>query len=517
MESAGIEGLSDEEALRRIGELVDCSWDVASAEGNTRALDWADALQARGVSNETAADLDYCRSNAWANRAALKRGDRAWAWSWDQQETAQQILLLRRALNNAAFGALPWTRQCQILTNLGNQLNTAGRFVEALEYWSRALLINSTFWMARGNRGYALMHYAKALYDPGHSIVLLMSAHRDMIETLSSATTHPDFGHLEALKGFVECKEAIESWIDVPKASSAVSLDGHDLGKTREEQRYRRWCLENRLFLNPLNDVGPHAIAARDILSLPTFTVALEEPPSLLGFFNQMKQEFTSARWLYYDGVVSSGRTHFSDRDVLLCNTLDYPAYGLAIEKIKISMRTAYSLFDKTAFFLNSYLNLGMKPGRASFRDVWRGGSKKSGAPLLPAFEESENWPLRGLYWLSKDLLEEGFQNGTEPDGRELHKLRNHLEHKYLKVHEFVFPIPTDKNSSAAWVTDDLAYSISRVEFQAKALRVLKLARATLMYLSLGMHREERRRAAQRKEEDVIAMPMGAWDDDWKR
>jgi hypothetical protein len=93
-------------------------------------------------------------------------------------------------------------------------------------------------------------------------------------------------------------------------------------------------------------------------LLLPTFSTEGGEIPSFLKFFNQMKQEFIAARWFLYDGL-ESHRIHFADRDAPLYNTLDYPSYGISVEKIKTAYRMAYSLFDKIGFFLNSYLGLG--------------------------------------------------------------------------------------------------------------------------------------------------------------
>ncbi|MDX5595492.1 LA2681 family HEPN domain-containing protein [Pseudovibrio sp. SPO723] len=40
---------------------------------------------------------------------------------------------------------------------------------------------------------------------------------------------------------------------------------------------------------------------------------------------------------------------HFSDKDVALYNTLDYPSYALAVEKARLAYRMEYSLFDKIA------------------------------------------------------------------------------------------------------------------------------------------------------------------------
>ena len=62
-----------------------------------------------------------------------------------------------------------------------------------------------------------------------------------------------------------------------------------------------------------------------------------------------------------------------------LSNTLDYPAYGLAVEQVRTSFRIAYSLLDKVAFFLNAYLALNIPLGQVSFGRVWRDKSGPKG------------------------------------------------------------------------------------------------------------------------------------------
>ena len=82
-------------------------------------------------------------------------------------------------------------------------------------------------------------------------------------------------------------------------------MDGHELGASRREREYREWALQECLFLNPLNDLDPpHTIAACDVLTLPDFVTPIKEPPTLIGLYNQMKQEFVSARrrWLSMSG-----------------------------------------------------------------------------------------------------------------------------------------------------------------------------------------------------------------------
>ncbi|WP_425304879.1 LA2681 family HEPN domain-containing protein [Bradyrhizobium erythrophlei] len=62
---------------------------------------------------------------------------------------------------------------------------------------------------------------------------------------------------------------------------------------------------------------------------------------------------------------------------------------------------------------------------------------------------------------------------------------------------------------------DRLAFSVQREDFFRRTLRVLKLARAALIYLSLGMHHEELQRPPS-KNGLVAPMVLGLWEDEWK-
>ena len=104
----------------------------------------------------------------------------------------------------------------------------------------------------------------------------------------------------------------------------------------------------------------------------------------------------------------------------------------------------------------------------------------------------------------------------TEPDAQALCAVRNQLEHRYLKVHE-IYSSPTNPTAADRMWIDDLAYSIQRGDFEAKTLRVLRHARAGLVYLSLAMHREERRRAQGEDDARTVPMELDVWEDDWKR
>ncbi|MCV2217737.1 LA2681 family HEPN domain-containing protein [Thauera sp. Sel9] len=399
-------------------------------------------------------------------------------WNFEQLEIQQQIFLLRRAAHGSGFAAMEPVRRCQILTNLGNQFDALGRFVEARACWSAALAIDPRFWMAKANRGRGLMYYAAALYDPGHEGVFAYHAYRDLAKAVELINLLPHLGDPGVQRAFVQAAKQIAQHYDLEAIGQSYRPDAWSLGESPTEQAYRRWCLKHTLFLNPLNDVDPVPIAAQDVLSLPDFTLPAGKPPIVTGMFNELKQLFVSARWLLWEGTHAE-EAHFSDREVLLFNTLDYPSYGLSLEKVKMAFRLGYSLFDKIAYFLNFYLGLGVAEHQVSFRTIWR---EKKGGPLRVLVANSENWPLRGLYWLSKDLFEKEVKDTTEPEARALAELRNHLEHKYVKVCEMSVPLRGKDHP----FHDTLAYYVTRLELEQKTLRLLQLVRSALVYLSLA-------------------------------
>ena len=509
-----ITGMKNAAALLQIAHLINASQDALSAAGTDQAFAQLDELQKRNLAPATAALAHYFRANAWNNRLKIAH-PASNPWAWEQAERQEQILELRRAMKHEGFERLHPTNQCQIFTNLANNLSSIGRFIEAVEIWDRALGVNDKFGMARGNRGYALSRYAEGLYDRGHARLMLVAAH----DGLRSAGARGAFYEEDytAAKAFFKAREDhIGALVPVAEIRRRQELQHHSLGRSAAEKRYRSWCLRERLFINPLNDLGPLPIAAHDVLTLPSITRPATENgvPSIIGFFNQMKQEFVSARYLSYEGMHAKG-VHFSDRGVRLYNTLDYPSYSLAAEKTRAAFRLAYSLFDKIGFFLNEHLELGIEPTQVSFRSLWHNPPKRNDPKprtLRPRFVDYQNWPLRGLFWLSKDLFDENFRSCTEPDAADLNNIRNHLEHKYLQLHlEWG---PSIASRSAASV---LGYAISRADFQARALRVLKLARAALIYLSLAVHREERLRHGSKPNARVGQMFLDTWDDEWKR
>lgn len=507
------EQLSLRNSVRQLGYSVDHAVDNSDHNSLVESIEAGQQLLTKLNEAIIKAMCHYYLANAWAGVRHLTRTSPEDQWSWEQPEMEHEILHLRTAAALARSNGTTGQRLlCPVLTNLGNLLNTVGRFVEAVPCWDSVLDIESRFGMAIGNRGYAFFHYAREHYDHSHSAYLLRAALLDMREALSHGLTpeaHNSFGSLVV---------HIEANLDAGFVSSPLS-DKQPTEMDRAETDYRKWCLRHCLFLNSLNDISAVWSAASDIIMLPSMVVPVGHGPVHLSFFNQLKQEFVSARYLYYQSEISRN-PHFSDKEVLQSDTFDYPSYSLAVEQLKCAFRMAYSVLDKIAFFLNDYLKLGIPERQVAFRTMWYARTKQQRV-LHPSLAGSRNWPLRGLFWLSKDFSEDrpGFQDVIEPDFRDLVTIRNHLEHKHLKLHQDYWPGRTPTSDTMfPFAVDSLAYSIRRSEFASKTLRLLKTIRAALIYLSLAVCREESRRKnsemADRKTLD-IAFPM--WPDEWKR
>jgi tetratricopeptide (TPR) repeat protein len=516
MASKGIAHLSNPKALERIGNLIDASHAPRRSAGAKKALAWADELERRDLSPDEQCILDYFRSNAWDALRPKRRLSLKAAWGWKQPIPIQQLYFLRRSATGAGFANAPPFLRCNVHTNLGNILSHTGRTIEAIEAWSKALAVHPQFWMASGNRGLGYSRLGQSLYDHEDNALCQLFAHRDLTRAIGDAAEYPMFGYPEALERFVEKRDWIEAHGDLSAIADRFDLDGHSMGRSKRERQYRQWCLREGLFLNPLNDLGRHSIAANDPLGLPSFYAPLGEPPVLIGFFNQLKQEFVSARFSYFEGITAHG-LHYSDRGVSIINTLDYTANDLAAERVRTAYRVTYSLFDKVAFFLNHYMKLGHAEKSVSFANVWRAriDSPKS---IHPVLEKAQNGYLRGLYGISRDLFDDTFTDVADPDAKALHELRLNLEHRYLKVHMMGPGRPGRQPYTGDLFVDTLAYSVSRDDLERRTLRLLKLVRAALIYLSLGMHWEERRRARKRRSKRLIAsQDLGPMRDKWKR
>lgn len=339
--------------------------------------------------------------------------------------------------------------------------------------------------MALGNRALGVAHYGKRLYDQGHGVIMLDIARAGYDAALSETAEWDAVEHSHSVPVFRAERDTIDTYLKTVEFDEQYDLDQWPLGDDDKERRYRCWCLNKKLFLNPLNDVLNLSVAATDVLHLPDHTYQITETPRFVGYYNLLKQEYVSSRHHLYSAM-NEADNRFLNRDVLLFDIEDGSMYGSHTEELKSAFRSAYAIFDKIGLFLNDYYAIGLKPREVSFRNVW--SEKPKGSQhhrLRQMFHGKENWFLRGLYFLSKDLFDEEFNDAAEPDAVRLFDLRNRIEHRFLSLQQ---------SGNDLILGTDIHGLISLYSFQEHALRMLRMAREALIYLSLAMHQEEQMR-----------------------
>ncbi|WP_139172871.1 LA2681 family HEPN domain-containing protein [Vreelandella arcis] len=424
----------------------------------------------------------FYKANIYSSLAALKSHEPEYTWSWQQSEKVIEILHLRRAVSDSKFSSLDSILQCKIYTNLGNSLNQFGRFIEAIKAWDCALNLIPNFAMALGNKGVGLADYARALYDYGNASVVVAHALDELKGAISKDALWDSGLHPEAEECFRVNYFSAEKHLERIEYRFEFDLNQWPLGDAKTEVEYRTWCLDNGLFLSPLNDVTKLSVSAQDILHLPSHTYSIDEEARFPNYFNIIKQEYVTARYMLFESLDYYSQ-HISDKGVLLMDGFDGAQFGYRIEQLKLAFRLAYSIFDKIALFLNDYYSIGLETRTVSFRKIW-GQRKNKKIEINSCFAGSKNWPLRGLYYLSKDLFDDDFDDVALPEAKDLAGLRNRIEHRYLSLKDYEAPTKS---------TDIYSY-ISIDDFQLKTLRIMSMAREALVYLSLAMHREEETR-----------------------
>ena len=378
----------------------------------------------------------------------------------------------------------------QSYTNLGNMFSESGRIIYAINSWQKALGISPNFGMAQGNLGVGVVEYAKSLYDNNHAFLLSKKAYDNLNKSIESRDVYA-----EAKSQFISYKELLESCFSAESLNAEVEFQNYFEGISQQEKQYMEWSLKNSLFLNPLNDIYYDTFVAHDIIHLPTITTSKYEPPKYHGLFNEIKQQYVSARYMYYlylqnkDGYEKD----LSDKGNLLIDTLDYPLYGYKYELIRTSYKNLYSILDKIAFFINDYFKLTHDERTISFNTIWYEQKQKNKAGIKTKIENLTNNPLRGLYYLSKDFYSYDLEYlaVTDSDSLELAKLRNCLEHRYVKIIQYkINPIEKERY-------DSLAYQITIDEFEKKTEKLMSYVREAIIYLSLAIHVNEEKNSSK--------------------
>ena len=366
--------------------------------------------------------------------------------------------------------------RCQALVNLGNSMDSAGRYIDAIHAYDAALVIDASFAMAHGNRGQTFLH--RAAIDENHRHALACEA----VASFDAALRRPDdviaHGGPSALDSFRTQRAAIDG----------TPTHSHDHGPLQDP--YLRWCKDQELFVHSSHPcIGPDT-SVLDSLSLGGMLIGIDEASqqrlrTLQDATNALLRDFISVRYLAWACIEpeSTVRTHAAQvsSHASFYDTLSYGRWGVATGLAVTFLAAATNLLDKIASIVHLYLGTARDPNYVYFRGFYlQPAKKKQAAQPDPAIAAELDVPNLGLLALC-DLAGE-LERPTPLEA--LIRRRHAATHRGIVVHDMLIEDIDD----SGWLE-----RVEMTDLRAAVMEQLVRARAALLYLGDVINRRERR------------------------
>jgi tetratricopeptide (TPR) repeat protein len=220
--------------------------------------------------------------------------------------------------------------RARAMINLGNELDSGYRWVEAYDYWVRALRTDPANPVAALSAAQML---SRRLSGPTQH---RPSAHRVIGYYASIAAKHPSsIEHIagpDAVKSAKSLRTFQSSW--KPRATYKLKDD------------FARFVAEHRLALVGTVEGLDLRKKRWDDVHIPTIIEGLDAGPAVppvFAMFNQLKADFCTARWLTYLSQLNTLR-----ETSLYMDTLDYSLYGTGPSALVLAQRAALDILNRT-------------------------------------------------------------------------------------------------------------------------------------------------------------------------
>lgn len=417
--------------------------------------------------------------------------------------TVRRLSYFRKAIelnNTSTDSKISKTWMLQVHTNLANLYHETGRIVESITVLEP---IKLSLDMALGNYAaklYALSAHSLDESEQKETLIESVLHYQFLIERYQPSSTMPEDIYLS----FCQAKEYVQQLLKHKYEQTKVYADFPDseieeLGLP--QQKYRIWCREKQLALSFRNIYQKESNV--DDLHIPNMGIGYFSKDNTLSYyswFNTLKQEFNMARYFLYlaeegfDGI----DPHESQRDILLINTLDYPAIGYRSELLKTSLKTAYGILDKVGMLCSDFVR-GKNQKTSGIRfDSWYKGIEQ---------EISLHSYFSPLYWVAKDLA---YKDGSFKTFR---RLRNTIEHRYLRILDHC-NTPLDEELADE---DKMEYRVGYSDLCLQAFQVLQLVRAVLFYTVFAFNSCYKNAISEKNTSKIfIPLTLDVYDDEWK-
>lgn len=500
---------------------------------------------------------------------------------WFSDELSKSVIFFRKALYVIRQINFPTDEelflQSCIETNLGNNLSSQGRAFCCIPLWDNAFncIQNPVSIISKANNELFL---ASNVYDPSHkhyhyfTAYLLINLGLESLEQL-----HPEqiIAYSEN-SNFMNFKAWFEDTFKPEDFDYFESFEKEV--ETRKQGEYLKWCGDNRLFINDLNDVCVSEIVYQDIMTLPSFSqqinfaLSMHEELMYHGNFDELKNDFCYARYLIFSARnIPSDHTHFFNKTYPHVDDMSHSITNLKASHYKSAFRTLYSLFDKIAYFINRFFDLNdiKYDHKISFDSIFSELKGSKSWKPHSKLKDSQNCFIHALFYILKDIRDvkdsTSVSRWLDPDAKAFSEIRNAIEHRSLKiVDDFGYTLTQSgkafKQSQLEKLNGDIgdfeeqlqelygeiasakkahnitlkaeletkkklldeglrqaqskiyehqklsshSVLIKESEFESRLMTLMKLARNSIMYLSLAIHVEEK----NKPDNGAVMMPI---------
>ncbi|MBH2562152.1 hypothetical protein JZM41_23785 [Serratia marcescens] len=160
------------------------------------------------------------------------------------------------------------------------------------------------------------------------------------------------------------------------------------------------------------------------------------------GNFDEIKNDYIYARYLIFSAHnIPSENIHFYNNTYQHIDDMSHAITNLKSQHYKSAFKTLYSIFDKIAYFLNSFYDFNDIDAKIYFHNFF---GKFENGKLKPhsKLKESNNQFLHALFYILKDIRDSNHKDDNldsesywlDPDAEKFSKIRNAIEHRSLKI-----------------------------------------------------------------------------------
>ena len=354
--------------------------------------------------------------------------------------------------------------KARAITNLGNSLLTAHRWVEAYDNYLEALKSDPTNAVAATMAAKLLLRCIDR--GIGSKAILRSVAAKHLGSAKINSERLRQLGGEQAVQ---QLAQLLESEPDVPQITSKASSE------------YEKFVFDNRLALSPTIEGSAMSRESWDALRILSVTERVGKGasvPPVFAMFNTLKGDFLVARRLLFDAIYHTPKDTGSYSD-----TLDYAVYGIQSSMFTLAQRSCMDILDKIANAVTEHLELGATKQTVYFHNRWftiQSGSVKTRSwhNSLEKSVNSGNVAIIALAEIALDIEKQGFLH--EKKGS-----RNAGTHRFVILHDL--GCQASRNSS---YVEHFAVK----DFKQQTMESLRLARAAILYLVELIALEERTR-----------------------